>query len=128
MGLFAVSIALLLHVSMSLLHIERSIQEFANCTTTVDQRDGVAAAFAAASGGAFTLVFDCPVFVNISLDIAKPIFVESGTNVVFRGDGQLWLANQLLPAFLFVNVMDIVLQDWDIQYAGSQLYPHLGEL
>lgn len=103
---------------------ERSTREFANCSTTVDQRDGVAEAFAAASGNAFTLVFDCAVFVRIGVDIAKPIFVESGTRVVFWGDGQLLLANQLVPAFLFVNVKDVQLTDWNVLYTGTQLYLH----
>ena len=110
---------------MSSWEVERSIREFAQCSATVDQREGVATALAAARAAAFTLVIDCPVFVHIGLDIARPLFVESGTRVVMRGTGRLSVDNALLPAFVLANVRDVELLDWDVLYTGSQLYPDI---
>lgn len=104
---------------------ECSIRDFAACSTGVDQRDGVAAGFAAAAGFNCTLVIDCALLVEIGLDIAKPIYVESGTRVEFRGAGSLWLANQLLPALMFVNVNNVELLNWEVQYVGTNFFPLL---
>ena len=41
-----------------------------------DEEAAVAAAFAAAANNAFVLQVDCPVFIHVGADIARPIFVE----------------------------------------------------
>lgn len=104
---------------------ECSVRDFATCSTTEDQRDGVAAALAAAAGANCTLVVDCALLVRIGVDIARPIFVESGSRVLFRGAGQLLVDNQMLPVFVFANVRDIELLEWRMLYVGTQWYSFL---
>ena len=94
------------------------IREWATCGATVDSAKGVAAAFAAAKNGAFTLEVDCPVFIHIGADIARPIFVDSGTTVNFSGDGKFIVDNMFVPAFAIVNSSNITFTNWRVQYSA----------
>jgi hypothetical protein len=97
----------------------RSIREWVTCGGTVDGAAGVARAFAAAKGGAFTVNVDCPVLIKIGSDIVKTIFIDSGVKVTFTGTGQFLIDNLFVPAFAIVNSQDIVLTNWNVQYSNS---------
>jgi hypothetical protein len=79
----------------------------------------VARAFAAARHSAFTLLVDCPVRLHIGTDIARTIFIDSGTNVTFTGAGKFTVDNVLHPAFVMANSNDIVLTNWNVEYDAS---------
>ncbi len=96
----------------------RSIQDWVTCNGT-DEARGVAAAFAASKNGAFTLVVDCPVFVHVGMDIARPIFIDNGTSVQFTGTGLITTDNVLIPAFVLANSVGVSLLDWRVQYIGG---------
>ena len=84
-----------------------------------DDAVGVAQAFAAAKNNAFILEIDCPVFMHIGMDVAKPIFVDNGTSVDFTPDGLLIVDNELIPAFVIANTNNVKLTNWNIEYVGS---------
>ena len=98
---------------------EKSIAGWVSCDGTTDDTEGVARAFAAARHSAFTLVVDCPVRRHIGVDVARTIFIDSGTNVTFTGAGKFTVDNVLHPAFVMVNSNDIVLTDWNVEYDAS---------
>ena len=98
----------------------RSIREWTHCDGSADDARGVAAAFAAAKGGAFTLLVDCPVRIHIGMDIRRPIFVEDGTTVQFSGAGTFIVDNEMVPAFIFANTISVRLRDWCVRYTGRE--------
>jgi hypothetical protein len=89
------------------------------CDPSVDQRDNVAKAFAAAANNAFVLVVDCPVFIHVGEDIGKPIFVDSGVQVKMTGKGKFIVDNVFVPTFVIANSNDVTFADWRVQYIGS---------
>lgn len=95
---------------------EQSIRRWVSCTGTSDDTAGVARAFDAAKNSAFTLVVDCPVRLHIGLDISRPVFIESGTKISFRGTGKFTVDNTLIPAFVIANSSNIELDGWDVEY------------
>jgi len=97
----------------------RSIRQWAVCGGRVDDAAAVAAAFAAAANGRFTLVVDCPVFIHTGMDVARPIFIDNNTSVVFSGDGQLILDNTLIPAFAIVDTQHVHFRGWKVLYTGE---------
>jgi hypothetical protein len=99
--------------------VEKSIGGWVNCDGTTDDTAGVARAFAAARHSAFTLVVDCPVRLHIGIDIARTIFIDSGTNVTFTGAGKFTVDNVFHPAFAIANSNDIVLTNWNVEYDAS---------
>jgi hypothetical protein len=99
--------------------VTRSIREWVTCGGTVDGAAGVARAFAAAKGGAFTVNVDCPVLIKIGSDIAKTIFIDSGVKVTFTGTGQFLIDNLFVPAFAIVNSQNITLTDWNLVYSNT---------
>jgi len=99
--------------------VEKSIGGWVSCDGTTDDTAGVARAFAAARHSAFTLVVDCPVRLHIGIDIARTIFIDSGTNVTFTGAGKFTVDNVFHPAFAIANSNDIVLTNWNVEYDAS---------
>jgi hypothetical protein len=99
--------------------VEKSIAGWVSCDATADDTAGVARAFAAARHSAFTLVVDCPVRLHFGLDIARTIFIDSGTNVTFTGAGKFTVDNVFHPAFAIANSNDIVLTNWSVEYDAS---------
>ncbi len=97
----------------------RSIRDFTDCDGRSDDTQGLQAAFTAAAHNAFTLVIDCPVSLHIADDIARPIFVDSGTRVQFSRGGQLVVDNSGIPAFVIANSSDVHFLGWRILYTGQ---------
>ena len=98
---------------------ERSICEWATCDGKADDARAVANAFAAAKNGAFTLVVDCPAFVHIGLDIAKPIFIDNGVTVQFKPGGLFITDNSMVPAFIIADSTNVNLLGWQVEYVGG---------
>lgn len=99
--------------------VKKSIRGWTKCDGTADDSDGVARAFAAARHAAFTLVVDCPVRLKIGMDIARPIFVDDGTTVVFTGTGKFFVDNVFIPAFVIADSNDVTFADWNVEYDAS---------
>ena len=99
----------------------RSIREFATCDGKTDDSSGVAKAFEAAKNGAFKLEVDAPVFIHIGMDVARPIFVDSKTEVNFSQGGLFIVDNATIPAFVIANSKEIKFTNWRVEYTGS--YP-----
>jgi hypothetical protein len=97
----------------------RSIAGWVKCDGVADDTEGVARAFSAARHSAFTLVVDCPVRLVLGVDIARAIFIDSGTTVQFTGRGKFTVDNVQHPAFVIANSRDIVLTDWNVEYDAS---------
>ena len=97
----------------------RSIRDFVSCSATDDQRDNAAKAFAAAADNAFTLIVDCPVFIHVGQDIARPIFLESGLDVTMSGRGKFIIDNVFIPTFVIADSDDIQMANWTVEYVGS---------
>ncbi len=97
----------------------RSIHGWVHCDGKTDDDAGVAAAFAAAKDGAFTLVVDCPVFIHVGIDIRRPIFIDNGTTVQFTSNGLFKVDNADIPAFVIPNSVKVRLLDWRVQYIGG---------
>ena len=97
----------------------RSIRAWARCDGVHDDRDGVAKAFAAAAGGAFVLQVDCPVFIHVGLDIAKPVFIDSDTTVRFSGQGLFILDNTLIPSFVIAGSRNVAFTGARVEYNAS---------
>jgi hypothetical protein len=97
----------------------RSIRSWVHCDGKTDDDAGVAAAFAAAKDGAFTLVVDCPVFFHVGTDIRRPVYIDNGTTVQFTGNGLFKVDNAGIPAFVIANSAKIRLLGWRIQYVGG---------
>jgi hypothetical protein len=84
-------------------------------TGTTDSRAAVNNALTAIAGTNTTLIWDCPVYINIGENTSAPIFVGSGTNVQFTTTGVLYSDGLGLPTFCFINCHDCT---WsDIQYS-----------
>jgi hypothetical protein len=98
---------------------KRSIKEWVACKGEPDDSDGMSRAFAAARHGAFTLVVDCPIRMQVGTDISRAIFIDNGTAVEFSGAGKLTVDNVLVPAFVIANSSDITLTGWNVEYAGG---------
>jgi hypothetical protein len=99
--------------------VQKSVSGWVSCDGTADDTEGVARAFAAARHSAFTLLVDCPVHLHFGSDIARTIFIDSGTNVTFSGAGKFTVDNVLVPAFVVANSSDIVLTNWNVEYDAS---------
>jgi hypothetical protein len=97
----------------------RSIRDFTPCDGRADDTVGTQAAFQAAAHNAFIIVVDCPLTLRIGDDIARPIFVESGTRVIFNDNGQLFVNNSGIPAFVIANTYDVHFLGWRILYTGQ---------
>jgi hypothetical protein len=96
-----------------------SIASWTTCDGIADDWAGATKAFAAAKGGAFTLVIDCPLKVHIGSDIERPIFVENDTTVAFTGAGKLTIDNLFVPAFVMANTTKTTFIDWNVEWDGS---------
>lgn len=99
--------------------LSKSVKEWTVCDGVTDDSKGLAKAFAAAKNGAFTLDIDCPLYFHIGMDIARPIFIDSGTSVNFKGNGLIIVDNVLVPAFVIANSSDINLSNWKVKYVGG---------
>jgi len=105
----------------------RSISEWTACDGVTDDSIGAAAAFQAASGGAFTLLVDCPLKLHIGSDIARPIYVDNGTTVTFWGPGKIFVDNLYVPAFVLANTSDVTFTNWNVEWDGSMpISPAIG--
>jgi len=98
---------------------KKSIHEWAACDGSSDDTAGVAKAFAAAAHGAFTLIIDCSVRMQIGMDISHSVFIDAGTTVEFTRAGKFTVDNTFFPAFVIANSSDITLTDWVVQYEAS---------
>jgi hypothetical protein len=99
--------------------IKKSISNWVSCNGVSDDSLGVASAFAAAKGNAFTLIVDCPVYIHSGLDIARVIYIDDGTTVEFTGAGKFTIDNVMHPAFVIANSSNINLTNWDVEYDAS---------
>jgi hypothetical protein len=97
----------------------RSIRNWVTCDGLSDDTAGVAKAFAAAAHASFTLVVDCPVRLQIGMDISRSIFVDDDTAIEFTGAGKLTLDNVFIPAFVIANSHNITLTNWNVQYEAG---------
>lgn len=97
---------------------QRSIRNWVHCNGK-DENAGVAAAFAAAKNGAFTLVVDCKVVIHVGMDIRRPIYIDNGTTVQFTKDGLFTVDNVLIPSFVIANSTKVSLLGWRIEYQGG---------
>jgi hypothetical protein len=97
----------------------KSIDNWVSCTGTTDDTAGVAKALAAARNGAFTLIVDCPVNIKIGTDVARPLFIDNGSNIVFTGAGKFTVDNVQIPAFVIADSSNITLTDWNVEYDAS---------
>jgi hypothetical protein len=128
----AVTLALLLvlgctaavDVSSGASQTRKSISAWVSCDGRSDDSAGVAAAFAAASHAAFTLLVDCPVRLHVGSDIAKTVFIDDDTSVEFAGAGKLIVDNILHPAFVIANAKNVSLTNWNVEYDGSLPVDH----
>ena len=96
-----------------------SIRKWAVCDGTTDDRDAAAQAFDAASHGKFTLVIDCPVKIHVGMDIARPIFIDDGTTVVFAKGGLFITDNVFVPTWVMANVKQVRMTGWRVRYVGG---------
>ena len=100
--------------------VRKSIKNWASCNGVTDDNDALARALSAAKNAAFTLVIDCPLLIKIGQDIAKPIFIDSGTTVEFLAPvGKITVDNIYIPAFVMANSRDITLKDWNVEYNAA---------
>jgi hypothetical protein len=97
----------------------RSIRDWVTCDGQSDDSVGAAKALAAAAHGAFTLVVDCPMRLQIGTDISRPLFIDDDTTIEFSGAGSLVVDNILIPAFVIANSKNITLRNWKVQYDAS---------
>ncbi len=107
----------------------RSIRTFgAACDGRTDDRDVLQKAITAAQHKTFKLLIDCPMFIHTGMDIGRPIYIENETTIEFARtpnnlpwsqNGQFTVDNVLTPAFVMVNVHDINLIGWKIEYRGG---------
>lgn len=107
--------------SLSPKHPVRSVKEWTKCNGADDDRTGLMRAILAAKDNAFILKVDCPLFVHIGMDIAKPIFIDNGSTIQFSGNGLIIVDNVLVPAFVIANSLNINLLNWKIKYTGSMV-------
>ena len=97
----------------------RSIRAWTRCDGVHDDHDGVAKAFAAAANGAFVLQIDCPVFIHVGFDIARPIFIDNDTTVRFSGGGLFIVDNTLIPSFVIANSRNVTFTGARVEYEGG---------
>jgi hypothetical protein len=90
-----------------------------SCTGTADDNAGVAKAITAAAKSAFTLIVDCPVYIKVGSDIARPIFIGSDTSIEFTGSGKFIVDDVMIPAFVIADSNNISLINWNVEYTGS---------
>jgi len=102
----------------------RHISDWVHCDGKTDDWSGVVQAFAAAKNNAFTLQVDCPVFIHVGTDVARPIFVDNGTYVNFTAKGEFILDNALVPSFVITNSSNIVFANWKVNYVGALPLDH----
>jgi hypothetical protein len=88
-------------------------------TLASSSRTGVANALAAVAGTNTTLIWDCPVYINIGTNIAQPIFVSPNTNVQFTATGKLYADGLGLPVFVFMNCHDCTWKDIQYSYCAG---------
>ena len=96
-----------------------SIRKWAACDGLLDDSQGVARAFDAAKNGAFTLIVDCPVRIDLGIDISKTIFIDNDTEIEFTSTGIFKINNVLHPAFVIANSKSITLTNWKIEWDAS---------
>jgi hypothetical protein len=88
-------------------------------TGATNSRTGVANALAAIAGTNTTLMWDCPVYINIGFNTAAPIFVQTGTNVQFTPTGKLYSDGLGLPTFVLMNAHDWSFLDVRYEYCAG---------
>jgi len=96
-----------------------SIQKWAKCDGISDDLDNLTKAINLAKNNSFTLEIDCPLKIKIGMDIAKPIFIESDTQIIFSKKGSIQVDNVFVPAFVIANSSNIILKNWKIIYSGG---------
>lgn len=99
--------------------LSKSVKEWTVCDGVTDDSKGLAKAFAAARNGAFTLDIDCPLYFHVGMDIARPIFIDNGTSVNFKGSGLIIVDNVFIPSFVIANSSNINLSNWKVKYTGG---------
>jgi hypothetical protein len=120
-------LALVCSFSFSAQADSRSIRTWVHCDGKTDDEAGVTTAFAAAKGGAFTLVVDCPIFIHVGTDIRRPIYIDDGTTVQFTAAGLFKVDNIQIPAFVLVNSTKVRLLGWRVQFVGElPIAQHIG--
>jgi len=88
-------------------------------TGTTDSRTAVASALATVAGTTKTLIWDCPIYINIGTNVNAPIFVASNTNVTFTASGLLYADGIGLPVFVWMNVHDCHWTNVRYQYCAG---------
>ncbi len=97
----------------------RSISEWAYCDGVHDDRNALATAIQQARQNSFTLQIDCPLLINIGMDIAKPIFIDNQTKISGTPRGRIYVNNELVPAFVIANTHDVTLANLNFIYTGE---------
>lgn len=88
-------------------------------TGTINSRAAVNSALQAAARTNATLMWDCPVYINIGTNPNAPIFVSSNTNVQFTNTGKIYSDGLGLPTFCFINCHDCTWKDVRFQYCAG---------
>lgn len=88
-------------------------------TGTINSRAAVNSALQAAARTNTTLMWDCPVYINIGTNPNAPIFVSSNTNVQFTNTGKIYSDGLGLPTFCFINCHDCTWKDVRFQYCAG---------
>ena len=98
---------------------QKSVKTWAKCDGVTDDLKAMTTAMDAAKNNAFVLVVDCPLFLHIGSDIAKPIFIEDNTTVIFSGNtASITVDNIMVPAFVLANTTNATLTNWNIIFKG----------
>jgi len=92
---------------------------YIGCDVSTDSRDKVAKVFGESENYKVTLIIDCPIFIHIGRDIAKPILIRSNYTVKMIKNGKFIVDNDMIPAFVMLNSSNIDLEDWNVDYRGS---------
>ncbi len=96
-----------------------SIRNWAVCDGETDDLANFNVAVSQAKYGAFQLLIDCPLYLKIGMDIAKPIFIDNNTSIIFSNQGLIKVDNVFVPAFIIANSSNINLTGWNIEYIGK---------
>jgi hypothetical protein len=85
----------------------------------IDSRAAVVNALAQVANTKVTLIWDCPAYLNIGLNPANTIFVNSYTNVEFTPTGLILSDAVGVPTFCFQNTHDCIWRNVKFQYCAG---------
>ena len=96
----------------------QSIKNYgAKCDGKTDDSAAAQRALNAAANNAFTLLIDCPLFLDIGSDDTKVLMIDNGTTIDGTG-GSMTVTNVLNPAFAIVNSTGVTIKNLKVLYTG----------